>query len=349
MPAPVAGATPPGNDGAGAGWGGTSEGWTPWPVPTPDVADGDEAKPKLSAAAGDEGPLGPRPVGAPGPFEPACLRATARTVEAVLVGPAWVTLGVMVLAITPEPAWAGFCETVRAAPEAMLKPVRATLEPVWTTVWVMLETLAVPLTVRVTGAVVVDMAEPAAEPASWVMFETLCVALETLFVACVTTPVTVAALVTVAAVALFTASVTGAAALVTVVVATEGKAWEAWVAAAGVAVAACAAVAAGATVEVVAGATVEVVAGAEEISCEAVPETLPSAPVTGAAALDSSASARVPGSAHRAATTISRAIRRSVVHAEGLRALPSMSRDCGGFAQPDALVTRSAHKSSQIA
>jgi hypothetical protein len=251
---------------------------------------------------------------------------------------------------TLEPVWARSCETVRVTPEASLEPAR-------TTVWVMLDTLAAPLTalltVRVTSAVAVGVAAPA----SRVMFEAL-------LVVCVTAPVTVAAApasacagaaltsgagpapldvwlasraAVVVAPTLFSASVVGAAAFVTVAVAAGGEAGGFCVAVvAGVAVVACAA-------------AVVVACAPEEISCEAVPATLSSAPVTGAAALGSSASARVPEHAHRTATVISRAIRRSAIHTEGLRALPSMRCDCGGFAQLDAPAIRSVLKSSQIA
>lgn len=253
--------------------------------------------------------------------EPATV-ATAPVVLVTMDEPAVVTPDVARVRteVTLELVWARSCETVRATPEV-------TLEPAWATVWVMLETLAAPLTALLTVRVTTAVAVGVAEPASRVMFEAL-------FVVCVTAPVTVAAALAsvcageglapgagpaplgawlalraepvVAAPTLFTVSVVGAAALVTVVAAAGGEAGGA-----------CAAGAAG-VVDVTCAAVAVVACAAEEISCAAVPATLPSAPVTGAAALDSSASARVPGSAHRAATIINRAIRRSAVHAEGL-------------------------------
>jgi hypothetical protein len=458
MPVPVVEETPPGNDGVGAGRGGTGEGWTLWIVPAEPTLEvkaksagsvldksgtlcpwnterpldskyGEMAGPKAPlantptpkrpsktlfggffsaadvldrgaaklepGAAGDEGPLGPRPAGAPGPFELARLRGAATTVEAtpemLLPGaapvaaevtpvrtpvssvefatgarapvvcvtmdePAVVTVDVARARIevtTLEPVWARSCETGWTTLEVSPEPARAR-------VWVMLDTLAAPLTallsVRVTTAVAVGVAEPA----SRVMFEALLVVCVTAFVSVAAVPASACAgaaltpgtggaaplgvwlalrTAVVVAPTLFTASVGGAAAFVTGAVA---------VGAGGEAGGFCAAVVAG--VAVVACATVVVVAcAAEEISCEAVPATLSSAPVTGAAALGSSASARVPENAHRTATIISRAIRRSAVHAEGLRALPSISLGCGGFALTVALYTRSPRKSSQIA
>jgi hypothetical protein len=254
---------------------------------------------------------------------------------------------------TLEPVWARFRETVRTTPAPAPEPTRAR-------VWVMLDTLAAPLsalpTVRVTTAVAVGVAEPA----SRVMFEALLVVCVTAFVTVAAVPASACAgaaltpgtggaaplgvwlalrTAVVVAPTLFTASVVEAAAFVTGAVAAG---------AGGEAGGFCAAVVAG--VVVVACATVVVGAcAAEEISCEAVPATLSSAPVTGVAALGSSASARVPENAHRTATIISRAIRRPAVHAEVLRALPSISLGCGGFARTDGLYTRAPPKSSQIA
>jgi hypothetical protein len=214
------------------------------------------------------------------------------------------------------------------------------LELAWATcvmVWVTLEALAARLTVWVTAVVTVDTAEPA----SWVTPEVLLATWETVLVTEVAAPLSARAaragtglasraVLVVAAAALSTAAAAGVETLVTgaVVVGAGDEA-------AGVigGVEACG----------VGDCAVE------ETSCVAVVTMLPRAPVAGVAAPDSSATASVPGSAHRTAAVISRALRRPGSRGEGLGALPSISRGCGGFARTGALYTYSLPKSSQIA
>jgi hypothetical protein len=235
--------------------------------------------------------------------------ALVRTGEPVVVDTACVTVWVMIL----ELAWAT-CVMV----------------------WVTLEALAARLTVWVTAVVAVDTAEPA----SWVTPEVLLATWETV-------------LVTAGAAALSAWAGTGPASRAVPVVAAAALSTAAAV---GVAILVAGAVAVGAGDDEAAGVTgavedggVEEDCAVEETSCAAVVTTLPRAPVAGVAAPDSSATASVPGSAHRTAAVISRALRRPGSRGEGLGALPSISRSCGGFARTGALYTHSLPKSSQIA
>jgi hypothetical protein len=83
------------------------------------------------------------------------------------------------------------------------------------------------------------------------------------------------------------------------------------------------------------------VCAVEESSCVAVVTTLPTVPGAEMAALDSSATASVTDNEHRMAAVINRTLRRPESRGEGLRALPSISPGCGGFARTDALHTPS--------
>jgi hypothetical protein len=217
-----------------------------------------------------------------------------------------------------------------------------TLELAWATcvmVWVTLAAPAARSTVWVAAVVAADTAELA----SWVTPEVLLATWETV-------------LVTAGAAALSAWAGTGPASRAVPVVAAAALSTAAAVGVAmavGLAVWAVAAVVgaggeAAWTIGAVEDGGVEDCAD-EETSWVAVVATLGRASVPGVAAPDWSATARVPGSAHRTAAVINRALRRPGSRGEGLQALPSISPDCGGFARTVALYTRSLPKSSQIA
>lgn len=309
----------------------------------------------------------------PGPFE--ALRVSVEVTVAIAVAALVPLTAPVAVAINPAATPTTFVERatparpsvalVRTGEPAVVDTACVTvwvrtLELAWATcvmVWVTLEAPAAPpaalLTVRVTSAVAVDVGEPA----SRVMFEAFLVVRVTAPVAVAAAPASACAgavlvpgagpaplgvwlaswAAVVVAPTLFTASVVGAAAFGTVAVAAGGEAGGFCVAGvAGVVVVVCVAVAV-------------VACAVEETSCVVVVTTLPRAPVAGVAAADGSATARVPGSAHRTAAVINRELRRPGSRGEGLRALPSISLDCGGFARIGALYTHSPPKSSQIA
>jgi hypothetical protein len=297
------------------------------------------------------GALGPPPADDPGPFEPPRRVSVAVTVVVAVAALAPLTAPVAV-EINPVVTPATLVERATPATVFVVVPVRTgelavvdtACVTAWVTtlelacapcvmVWVRLEAPAAWLTVWVTAVVAVDTAEPA----SWVTPEALLATWETVLVTAAAAPLSARAgtgpesraVLVVAAAALSTAAADGVAILTGAVAVGAGDE------AAGV-------------IGTVEDGTVED-GGVEETSCVAVVTAPPRAPVAGVAAPDSSATASTPGSAHRTAAVSSRALRRPRSRGEGLRALPSISRGCGGFARTGALYTRSLPKSSQIA
>jgi hypothetical protein len=303
VPAPVAGATPPGNDGVGAGRGDAGEGHrrsrTPRPVsPYPMMLAGTIVK---AVAAGVLVTMD----------EPVVVDAVLATVEATLRVTVWVTLE----AAKAEPGAAGddcrgegplgpwpagtpgpfeptrlrvAVTTVWVTLELACATLRVTLEPARVTscvrVWVTSEAPpAAWLTVWVTTAVAVDTVEsalraiPETPVAAWVTAPVAAAAVlsSVWTVARVVGPVVSRAAPVVAATVLSTAPAAGAAALVTV----AAGAAAAWVT---VAVGVEAAVEVGAEDDAAEVACVAVEA-VEESSCEAVAPTAPIAPPTDAA------------------------------------------------------------------